>query len=91
VATLCSSATERLLGLAKTATAPSKTTPTVTPLLSALGHLYYQQQQYVLAQGYLERSVALQPTAADQRALAGIMEHQRLFEKAAEYYRLSLS
>lgn len=65
--------------------------PQSAPLLSALGHIYYQQQQYVLAQGYLERSVSLQPTAADQRALAGIMEHQRLFEKAAEYYRLSLS
>jgi HemY protein len=60
-------------------------------LLSALGHIYYQQQQYVLAQGYLERSVSLHPNAADQRALAGIMEHQRLFEKAAEYYRLSLN
>ena len=65
--------------------------PQSPALLSALGHIYYQQQQYVLAQGYLERSVSLQPTAADQRALAGIMEHQRLFEKAAEYYRLSLS
>jgi len=65
--------------------------PQSAALLSALGHLYFQQQHYVLAQGYLERSTALQPTAADQRALASIMEHQRLFEKAAEYYRLSLS
>jgi HemY protein len=65
--------------------------PQSPALLSALGHIYYHQEQYVLAQGYLERSVALQPTTRDQRALASIMEHQRLFEKAAEYYRLSLS
>jgi HemY protein len=67
-----------------------KNHPQSASLLSALGHLYFQQQHYVLAQGYLERSVALQPTVADQRALASIMEQQRLFEKAAEYYRLSL-
>ncbi|ACQ94718.1 HemY domain protein [Tolumonas auensis DSM 9187] len=65
--------------------------PQSPALLSALGHIYYHQEQYVPAQGYLERSVALQPTTRDQRALASIMEHQRLFEKAAEYYRLSLS
>lgn len=65
--------------------------PQSASLLSAIGHLYMNQQQWVLAQGYLERSVAIHPTADDQRALAKIMEQQRLFEKAAEYYRLSLS
>ncbi len=60
-------------------------------LLSALGHLYFHQGQYVQAQGYLERSVSLQPTTSDRRTLAAIMEQQRLFEKAAEYYRLSLN
>ncbi|WP_024871969.1 heme biosynthesis HemY N-terminal domain-containing protein [Tolumonas lignilytica] len=65
--------------------------PQSAVLLSALGHLYYHQEQYVLAQGYLERSIALQPSAKDQRTLAAILEQLRLFEKAAEYYRLSLS
>lgn len=65
--------------------------PQSPALLSALGHLYYHQGQYVQAQGYLERSVSLQPTSVDRRTLASIMEQQRLFEKAAEYYRLSLS
>lgn len=65
--------------------------PQAPALLSALGHQYFHQQQYVQAQEYLERSVALQPTAAGQRTLAVIMEQQRLFEKAAEYYRLSLN
>lgn len=65
--------------------------PQSAALLSALGHIYYHQGQFVLAQGYLERSLALQPSATEQRTLAAIMEQQRLFEKAAEYYRLSLS
>lgn len=60
-------------------------------LLSALGHLYFRQQQPVLAQGYLERSLAIRAASSDRRLLAQIMEQQRLFEKAAEYYRLSLS
>ncbi len=65
--------------------------PQEAALLSALGHIYFYQQQPVLAQGYLERSLAIRPDTADRRLLARIMEQQRLFEKAAEYYRLSLS
>lgn len=68
-----------------------KNHPQSAPLLSAIGHGYLSQQQWVLAQSYFERSVAIQPTVSDRLALAKIMEQQRLFEKAAEYYRLSLT
>lgn len=63
--------------------------PQSAPLLSALGNLYYHQGQWVLAQNHLERSIALQKNRKDLLLMAQLMEKQRLFEKAAEYYRLS--
>lgn len=67
------------------------THPQSAPLLSAIGHLYFYQGQWVLAQNHLERSIALQKNVSDLRLMAQLMEKQRLFEKAAEYYRLSLA
>lgn len=67
------------------------THPQSAPLLSAIGHLYFYQGQWVLAQNHLERSIALQKNVSDLRLMAQLMEKQRLFEKAAEYYRLSLT
>ncbi len=58
-------------------------------LLQAIGILLLRQREMERAQGYLERAVALQPQATAYRALAELMEQQRLFEKANFYYRQS--
>ena len=56
-------------------------------LLQAIGILLMRQREMEQAQAYLERAVALQPQATAYRALAELMEQQRLFEKANNYYR----
>ena len=58
-------------------------------LLQAIGILLLRQREMEQAQAYLERAVALQPQATAYRALAELMEQQRLFEKANFYYRQS--
>lgn len=58
-------------------------------LLQAIGILLLRQREMERAQTYLERAVALQPQATAYRALAELMEQQRLFEKANFYYRQS--
>ncbi len=58
-------------------------------LLQAIGILLLRQREMERAQAYLERAVALQPQATAYRALAELMEQQRLFEKANFYYRQS--
>ena len=56
-------------------------------LLQAIGILLLRQREMEQAQAYLERAVAQQPQATAYRALAELMEQQRLFEKANNYYR----
>lgn len=65
------------------------TTPNAAQAL-ALGWLLLQQRDFPAARQQLEQALALQPSAAVYQALAQLMEQQRLFEKAATYYRLSL-
>lgn len=65
------------------------TTPSAAQAL-ALGWLLLQQRDFPAARQQLEQALALQPSAAVYQALAQLMEQQRLFEKAATYYRLSL-
>ena len=65
------------------------TTPNAAQAL-ALGWLLLQQRDFPAARQQLEQALALQPSAAVYQALAQLMEQQRLFEKAASYYRLSL-
>ena len=58
-------------------------------LLQAIGILLLRQREMERAQAYLERAVSLHPQATAYRALAELMEQQRLFEKANFYYRQS--
>ena len=58
-------------------------------LLQAIGILLLRQREMEQAQAYLGRAVALPPQATAYRALAELMEQQRLFEKANFYYRQS--
>lgn len=65
-------------------------TPSARVLL-AIGHLLTLSRDFVTAQQYLERSVAVQAMPEALQALARLMEQQRLFEKASDYYRRSLN
>lgn len=59
-------------------------------LALATGWLLLLQRDYPQAQQCFEQAIAMQPDARAYQALARLMEQQRLFEKASEYYRLSL-
>ena len=61
----------------------------IADMEQAIGILLMRQREMERAQTYLERAVALQPQATAYRALAELMEQQRLFEKANFYYRQS--
>lgn len=60
-------------------------------MAQAIGWLLLLQRDYPQAQRQLEQALASQPDPRTYRALARLMEQQRLFEKASEYYRLSLA